>query len=284
VWTDEGYVWFGKCGTGHSGLDVLVSLKKEDGEKVLSPTPVPFIVELLYDDCLPAPEYALNFHKLRRTSTPGGKKVKKIEKPVKLFTQLTQSPAIWPYHSNAYFKFRIEEVSFHHPGHKGFKLRVSSVHDSETVIHPAVLNDLIIVLSKPKYETGLNSKEDCDSIGKNLKKRSFGLIESNTPKSLTIPRQVSNGQTSNEARVNLDVLSECFLKLGVCMCCKLPMRCSKDFYSTMAHEASCHAVTNLLPCINWYAPTCIASLSAKDQPEAKPLIATTRLNNLSLSL
>jgi len=68
---------------------------------------------------------------------------------------------------------------------------------------------------------GLNTKEDCNSIDKNLKKHIFGSIDLNKHKSLTILRPISNDKASNEVWVNLDVVSECFLKLRVCTCCNV---------------------------------------------------------------
>jgi hypothetical protein len=278
VKTDDGYVWFGKCGTSNSGLDVDVSLKKEDGATVLSPNPIPFVAELLYDDFLPAPEFVLSSHKLRRNSTSENK-TKKPMKPMKLFTQLTRNPAILPYENKASVTFRIEEVSFHHPGHTGFKVKVSALHDSQAIIHPAILRDLVVVLSKPKYESGFDKKEECTQSNKSLKKRNFGLMDTNQSNfpPLTIPRQVSTGQTSNEAHVNLHNLADCFVRHGVCMCCKLEMQSSKDFYSTAAHKITCHAVMNLLPRISWYSPACMAKLcSTADETFGSSIQAVAR--------
>lgn len=255
---DDTYVWFGKCGNGNTGLDIKVSLKNEYGETALFSGLTPFIAELVYDDCSPAPEFALSAHKLRRASNP--------TRPTKLFNVLTPNPAIRPFQESGCFSFRIEEVSFHHPGHAGFRIKVSAVQDKHITIHPAVLNKLIIVLSKPKYDNESIATEELDSVKNAFRKRKSDSMEltSCNSREAAIPRQVSDSQKLTNSVVNLHHLASCFLLHGGCMCCKKPMQSSNEFYSVAMHELTCHVVTNLVPRISWYCPTNITRILTVD--------------------
>jgi len=79
-------------------------------------------------------------------------------------------------------KFLIQQVSFHHHGHDGFKIKVSLESGQDLVIHPAIMKEMIAVLSKPKKMTT-----------KTLKASNLNLVTPNTRRPLMIVRHSGPG-------------------------------------------------------------------------------------------
>eukprot|EP00594_Rhizosolenia_setigera_P020361 CAMPEP_0178979246 /NCGR_PEP_ID=MMETSP0789-20121207/25717_1 /TAXON_ID=3005 /ORGANISM="Rhizosolenia setigera, Strain CCMP 1694" /LENGTH=582 /DNA_ID=CAMNT_0020669293 /DNA_START=186 /DNA_END=1934 /DNA_ORIENTATION=- len=142
------FAWYSKCGGENAGLDVLISLKNEKGQLVKPTEIIRTYTELIYADGTSTPLMPLSPLRERRSMKP-------------LFRRLRQEPVLGPDNASAPFSFRIEEVSFHHPGQSGFKIKVSAVTNCPIQnVHPGVLNETIIVLSKPKHESKNESKPD----------------------------------------------------------------------------------------------------------------------------
>ena len=133
----DAYVWYkSKGGKNNAALSATISMKHTTGERPYGITPN-IKVELMYSDGVTAaPVYQLKHtsrsqHLLHILSPP------RKELKCSPFEDLT-------------VRFRIEEVSFYHASRGGFRLKVSVPHFACTeMIHPAVSDKVITVLSKP---------------------------------------------------------------------------------------------------------------------------------------
>lgn len=127
---------------------------------------LPLITDLLYEDGVPAPHI------------PYGKQVSgKIFDTSKgpLFKKDCE-PCLGGGFHTAEFTFSIEQVTYHHHGHDGFKIKVSTPSSENMVVHPATLKEMVAVLSKPKKVSAQKVKENLQkSSAKNG--RSVMLVE-----------------------------------------------------------------------------------------------------------
>ena len=98
--------------------------------------------ELLYEDDSPAPQLPL---------CPLRDRQKKNPSPI--LNRLNGESNLSSKNCPVEFVFRIEEVIFHHSGHKGFKLNVFLEKPIPSLtIHQAPMDDVIVVLSKPRRD------------------------------------------------------------------------------------------------------------------------------------
>ena len=150
------FAWYSKCGGENAGLDVTIHIKNAKGKiHNCFKYPVELKTELIYSDGSNAPLMPNSPLKERRNT-----KCSKIP----LFHPLRPSPIFPTEVGSQTFSFRIEEVSIHHPGQTGFKLKVSIanmdslstwISDDSCIdfhVHPGILDEIIIVRSKPKLD------------------------------------------------------------------------------------------------------------------------------------
>lgn len=220
------FAWYSKCGGENSGLDVTISIKNEHGVIINSTQNLQLITELVYSDGSPTPFMPLSPLKER-------KKTCLSNKP--LYRPLRPEPVLGPNLALVPFCFRIEEVSFHHTGHTGFKLKVSSSRNSPMMVHPGVLTENIIVLSKPKQDakSGISCypMTPITSSSRNFPALQNCFIDNESNAFIAIDTLISGLRNKD----------------GHCICC-----CKKildDFFETRFHAESCHLVTNLFPFI-----------------------------------
>ena len=202
----------------------MIAIKDQKGQIINSSTILPITTSLVYSDGSPTPFMPLSPLKERKSSTTSRKT---------LYRPLRPEPVLGPDISMAPFSFRIEEVSFHHPGHSGFKLKVSCARNCKKIVHPGILTETIVVLSKPKHETKVESL-NC------------ALMSSNAAKEV-------NPSTKNDKLVVMipsdKLINGLITESDTCHCCGKKIE-RKDFLSVDSHQDSCRFVLNVLPFIN----------------------------------
>lgn len=246
------FAWYSKCGGENAGLDVVVSMKDDKGQIIYSPEPLHLVTELVYSDESPTPFMPLCPLKERRTSTTSRKT---------LYRALRPEPVLGPDKTIAPFCFRIEEVSFHHPNHSGFKLKVSCPSNCPRVVHPGILRENIIVLSKPKHENtpSLVNKGIIQDGGKTPSVVNF---QNDGPIAVIPVEKLINGLLTNDNKCR--------------SCSKIISK--TEFLSLASHEESCHIVINLLPFIN-HASKDVKSLLRSSAPGRKGRKIRTSIKN-----
>eukprot|EP00957_Ditylum_brightwellii_P116490 8885459-Ditylum_brightwellii.AAC.1 len=139
------FEWFNKCGGENAGLDVIIHLKNSMGNIVNNFSEMfPLHTELVYNDGSSTPLMPLCPLKERKTSS---------QSRLPLYRPMRPEPILHPGQASHDFTFRVEEVSFHHPGHNGFKLKVSPKNNEQRpLVVPGILEETIKVRSKPKTE------------------------------------------------------------------------------------------------------------------------------------
>ena len=237
------YFWYNKCGGDNSGLNVKILLKDSKGREVNNlSSPIPLRTEMVYDDGSSCPLMPLSPLKERRS-------VKLSSKP--LYRRLYPDPTLCPQVTQAQFSFRIEEVSFHHSGHKGFKLKVSTADNGQN-IHPGILEETIVVLSKPrpcmkssKQKSSPNYYDD----NKSLKTDQYDVTKLNRRHNRG-PRKVSEENTSTSLMVSIPVCTvfQIFQKQHACVLCGRFIK-KENFLKCSDHEPDCKFVRNIYPLI-----------------------------------
>jgi hypothetical protein len=155
---DDFYAWFAKSGGGTLGLEAEVVMLDEDGSTVEHyACKVPLKTALIYSDGIPAPERMVNAKAHSKGKGKGKGKGTFLAssshdaaKKLQLFNDLTANHSLGPEKLSQNLSFRIEEVSFHHAAHAGFKIKVSLANSGQMNVRAAILNETIVVLSKPK--------------------------------------------------------------------------------------------------------------------------------------
>eukprot|EP00592_Proboscia_alata_P011196 CAMPEP_0194365776 /NCGR_PEP_ID=MMETSP0174-20130528/13793_1 /TAXON_ID=216777 /ORGANISM="Proboscia alata, Strain PI-D3" /LENGTH=491 /DNA_ID=CAMNT_0039140617 /DNA_START=570 /DNA_END=2045 /DNA_ORIENTATION=- len=247
--------WYSKCGGDNSGLDVLIHIKDRDGEIVDSlHNEVPVKTELAYADGSATPFMPLAPLKERRST--------KISKNP-LYRALREDPIIVPGEGSQPFSFRIEEVSFHHSGQDGFKLKVLPADSNIDRIHPAILRENIIVLSKPKHDpSGKGKLPICDKLqtsdtvvyeGHNCSPSSnysWPLMKKHFSQERKTARRVSIHDINDIdtiATMTARELSEGLLfNGGECHFCGQKTE-PMNFFDSSMHKKSCRFIDEMLP-------------------------------------
>lgn len=142
---DSKYAWYSKSkNSGGLGLDTLICIKDSSNKIIHGPFNAAIVLkaELVYENGLAPPKFVLAPTKSKKSTK------------ISLFKPLSPIPIFDANGRNEYcsFKFRINEVSFHHPEQSAFKIKVSAA-SSPLPIKPGFLKESIIVLSKPKGGT-----------------------------------------------------------------------------------------------------------------------------------
>ena len=150
---DDYFAWFAKSGGDTSGLVVDVFMVDEDGTLVTNhKETIPLKTELIYSDGIAAPRHVMSSRKIPDKGVKGRSSLGDIAQSniLALYKELTENPILGPTRPVQTICFRIEEVSFYHSSHSGFKIRVSLVNTAQMIVRPAVLQETLVVLSKPK--------------------------------------------------------------------------------------------------------------------------------------
>ena len=151
----------------------------------------------MYEDGSPTPPNPICPLKDRKTGKPSSKALFRCSEPI-----------ITPGNARISIKFRIEEVTFHHSGHDGFRLKFSLLEGPLfVVVHPVTSSEIIVVLSKPK-----------GSCAKAL---------------------------DDQVKIPLQVLMKGYAINGKCLCCSQEI--SEDFFAEKSHADSCVFATKILP-------------------------------------
>jgi hypothetical protein len=142
---DKVFAWYHKVGDRETSLTTMIHLKHASG-LICNPflDPLEVRIELLYEDDTPAPLY-INSMCDEGDCDP---LLCQIDPKDTLFRSGEVSKR---------FRFRIGETSSRHPGHSGFKLRFYPCGDYESFVHPALLEEVIVVLPQPKSTSFINS-------------------------------------------------------------------------------------------------------------------------------
>ena len=199
--------------------------------------------ELVYDDGSSCPLMPLSPLKERRS-------VKLSSKP--LYRRLHPDPTLYPQITQAQFSFRIEEVSFHHSDHKGFKLKVSTVDNCQN-IHPGILEETIVVLSKPRpciLSTKQESSQNYHGDKKSVIADQYDEIEPNGRHNKNA-RKVTDENTNTSLLVSIPVCTvfQIFQKQQTCVLCGQFIQ-KENFLKCSKHEPDCKFVRNIYPLIS----------------------------------
>lgn len=217
------FAWYSKCGGEKSCLSAVVQLKHSNNRVPLIEDELKLLTELVYEDGSPTPLNPMCPLKDRKSGKTSNKA---------LF-RMCSEPILSPGKFCASFSFRIEEVTFHHSGHHGFRLKISLAYSPLLVIHPAVSSDIIVVLSKPKSGLRIHDMRRCNALTISCtKKRKVSELEEKDSKSaFEIPVII----LINGYRVD-----------GKCLCCKRDIF-MKDFLERELHAESCAFATHIVP-------------------------------------
>eukprot|EP00814_Leptocylindrus_danicus_P007506 CAMPEP_0116026386 /NCGR_PEP_ID=MMETSP0321-20121206/13801_1 /TAXON_ID=163516 /ORGANISM="Leptocylindrus danicus var. danicus, Strain B650" /LENGTH=474 /DNA_ID=CAMNT_0003499137 /DNA_START=196 /DNA_END=1617 /DNA_ORIENTATION=- len=139
---DSKYGWYSKSkNSGKLGLDTLFCIKDSSNKIIHGPFDAAIVLkaELVYENGLIPPKSVLAPKKSKKSAH------------ISLFKPLSPTPIFDANGRNEYcsFRFRINEVSFHHPEQSAFKIKVSAT-SSPFPIKAGLLKESIVVLSKPK--------------------------------------------------------------------------------------------------------------------------------------
>ncbi len=233
--------------------------------------------ELVYEDNSPAPLCPL---------CPLRDSQKK--NPKYIFNKIFGEPSFSSVKNNAKtpFSFRIEEVSFHHSGHKGFKLNVYIENDDSSItIHQSPMEEVIAVLSKPKLIKGLPDPTTIDASKKKTKKKkrkrssSFDLLDDVELEAVSngitgeleseflgiIPldseeeimdeiKPKTHEEKDGHATIPVGALIDSYRCLGSCFCCNLAIE-TESFFNPNKHRTSCDFATKVLPFLTFLGVT-----------------------------
>ncbi len=172
---EQTFAWFknSKFGTSNM-LTVTIQIKDQNGSPIKRKLPpLTLTTSLVYEDDSPAPLVPL---------CPLRDSQKK--NPKYILTKMFGEPRFSSNNVPVEFSFRIEEVIFHHSGHKGFKLNVVSraKNDNSFRIHQCPMEEVIVVLSKPKMcQTPVNYVESSEKakMDTRSRKRKRDVIDDN---------------------------------------------------------------------------------------------------------
>ena len=259
------FAWYSKCGGDKAKLQVYVSIKDEKGRRYNPRSTIPLKTELVYDDGDPAPLKPVAPVK-KRLSTAKSKSSKKNAtastcttateevSDLPLFRPMEDDPVVLePDSDSKAFSFRIEEVSFHHPDKVGFKLKVSPSTPQMPYIHPGVMDETIIVLSKPKHKK-LEESNNASKTKRGGRKSILGdlAIDATGSPAKKKARKVSKEEEDGDdegglnAVVPLSALIESLVIQGKCLSCNKKVA-SESFFSERSHKKTCSFRSSLLP-------------------------------------
>lgn len=202
----EHFEWYNKNGGDMIAIDVLIHLKDVNGDIVFDyPRPLRLKTELVYDDGTAAPTYPLL--RIKKKFNRNGKKREKTDDSSKLFHPTRPDPILGEGVGSQYFSFRIEEVSNHH-SRSGFKLKVSPMDKSCTDVMYGVMEETIIVKSKPKTPVKKRSKGGRTTILHSPNTIFYPFVTDNNEQIKSKGEMTSKKETRDVRKVSLDDLSK----------------------------------------------------------------------------
>jgi len=87
-----------------------------------------------------------------------------------IFIRKSAEPALERGQRTIKFVFDLAEVTYHHHGHDGFKVRVSTKKGHSVMVHPVLMNELVFVLSKPQKVTTVEKFEEMSAMKSTMKR------------------------------------------------------------------------------------------------------------------
>jgi hypothetical protein len=209
---EQKIVYFNKMSGTPSDLQLTISILDENGE--LSSLNLPRInvkTQLVYENGTPVPVMPMKPLKIRNKKK--GDYIVRSQKPI--FERTGGDVWLGCGEFSTLFNFLLHEVTYHHHGHEGFKVKASvySSSDEQVVIHPAVLKEVITVLSKPKRVES-PAKMHQDGIGSNLKLKLLTPVKEeeigrkrNNPPSPGTPNPPKRGKLSTTMTGNENIMT-----------------------------------------------------------------------------
>ncbi len=150
---DDNFVFYCKMSSAIKGLKVEISLLDENGKLCSRNLPrISINTNLVYEDGFPVQTMPMKPLKMKARKKDRG--VVRSQKPI--YECLSDQLWLGEGKQSDVLIFTLNEVTYHHHGHDGFKIRacVEMNNHKGVVVHPAVLKPIITVLSKPrKVET-----------------------------------------------------------------------------------------------------------------------------------
>jgi hypothetical protein len=145
--SDYMYVYYNKMGELGNGLTLLIHILDENGEPYKVQNDLWLRSELIYEDFLPVP--ILPFAKKRNQSHISSRK-KFSWKEKEIFIRMRGEPLIRHGEYSTTFNFHLDDVTYHHHGHDGYKIKLSVPQTNKLSVYPGIMSEVIAVLSKPK--------------------------------------------------------------------------------------------------------------------------------------
>lgn len=199
------FVYYNKLASSCGGPEITISLLDEDGA-IWSHHDLPAIpleTQLVYENGIPVPIMPIRPLRVKPRKKDEGSIVRSA-KPI----FIRDDPVLEIGQSSTKLVFDLEEVTYHHHGHDGFKVRVSTKKGQKLVVHPAVMKELIVVLSKPKK---VSTVEKFEELSSNKSQEEEEDRTSRKPKLLVNQVHCSEG---NKKRKATDLSDEVELPLG----------------------------------------------------------------------
>lgn len=245
----ETFEWYCKHGGENSGIDVVIHLRNSSGNiEDNFPSFIEVKTELVYDDGSPTPITPLAPMKVRRSA----------RSTLTLFRSMRPDITFGYGKGSQEFTFRIEEVSFRHQGHRGFKLKVSSRDSSCTNVLPGLMEETLIVKSKPKFIKDTRERGGRTTLVGNAKGIVSSISRNDEHKIKYIPRNVhlTSSQTTSKhyvgksiATLPLDQVSTLFTAGGTaCTSCNVELGGLSGLYPSH-HTINCRLAMTLAPYI-----------------------------------
>lgn len=145
--SDYMYVYYNKMGELGNGLTLLIHILDENGEPYKVQNDLLLSSELIYEDFLPVP--ILPFAKKRNQSHTSSRKNLSL-KEKEIFIRMKGEPLIRRGEYSTTFNFHLDDVTYHHHGHDGYKIKFSVPQTNRFCVYPGIMSEVIAVLSKPK--------------------------------------------------------------------------------------------------------------------------------------
>ena len=158
------FVYYNKlssdCG---GGPEIAINLLDQDG-RLCARSDLPTLqlqTQLVYENGIPVPIMPIKPLRVKPRKKDRGSIVRSV-KPI--FIRKSAEPVLERGQSSTKFAFDLAEVTYHHHGHDGFKVRVSTKKGQNVVVHPALMNELMVVLSKPQKVTTVEKFEEMSAM------------------------------------------------------------------------------------------------------------------------
>ena len=186
------FVYYNKLSSDCGGPEIAINLLDQDG-RLCTGSDLPAIqlqTQLVYENGIPVPLMPIKPLRVKPRKKDKGSIVRSV-KPI--FIRKYAEPVLEMGQSSTKFAFDLAEVTYHHHGHDGFKVRVSARKGQNVVVHPAVMNELMVVLSKPQKVTTVEKFEEMSAIKSHDEEGTVAL----KPKLLT---SQNNSQSLDEGK------------------------------------------------------------------------------------